>query len=136
GGAGTGTAADTPPAASAISDYCKEKEDKLAATLHNIYGAGQVKVMIHFESTPELIVAYLTTNSTSGGGTQTSQTPQILNNAGNQLPYILKQINPKVLGVIVACEGARDPRVRIEIMNAVGTLFGIEQRLIYVFPIK
>ncbi|MDR3318356.1 MAG: hypothetical protein LBS99_02870 [Clostridiales bacterium] len=121
-------------------DYCLETERKLADTLKNIYGAGDVKVMINFEGTPELVIAYITSRNTSNNGgnetTQGSDSPQILNNSGIQIPLILKEINPKVLGVIVACENGRDTRVRLEIINAVSVLFQLNPNLIYVYSSK
>jgi len=126
-------------------DYCTETEKKLADTLKNIRGVGSVKVMINFEGTPELIIAYVSNETSNKTGESTVKyseaiqkivTPQILNSSGSQIPIILKQINPKVLGVIVACEGADNVRVKMEIINAVSVLFQINPNLVYVFSNK
>lgn len=122
-------------------DYCLRTEQKLQSVLSQIKGAGKVDVMINFESTPEIIVAYITT-STSGGAGSTSNSqsntssPQILTQQGSQLPLILKTVYPAVKGVIVVAEGADNAKVRLEIMSAVSTVLQISQSNISVNTMK
>lgn len=40
-------------------------------------------------------------------------------------PVILSQTYPKVKGVVVTAEGAANPKVKADILDAVGTAFGI-----------
>ena len=45
---------------------------------------------------------------------------------GNGAPYVIKEINPKVSGVLVLAEGAKSASVKNEIYEAVEALFDLE----------
>ncbi|HEY8444038.1 MAG TPA: hypothetical protein VIL24_04495 [Clostridia bacterium] len=115
-------------------DYCQQVETKLKRILSTIKNAGQVDVMITFESTPERVIAYITSTSSniSGNGdgiynenTNNTSTPQIIYVKGDQMPLILKEISPKVTGVLVVAQGADDVKVKIDIINAVSVVLDV-----------
>jgi stage III sporulation protein AG len=115
-------------------DYCEQIESKLRNILSTIKNAGRVDVMITFESTPERIIAYITNSSSnisSGGNgiynenTTNTSTPQIIYVDGDQIPLILKEISPKVTGVLVVAEGADDVKVKLDIINAVSVVLDV-----------
>lgn len=116
------------------NDYCIETEARLSQLLSSIENAGKVKVMITFESTPERVIAYIvnSTKNTSANGdgsynenTQNSSSPQIIYVSGDQIPLILKEVTPNVLGVLVVAQGADEIKVRLDIINAVSVLLNI-----------
>lgn len=115
-------------------DYCQQVENKLRKILSTIKNAGRVDVMITFESTPERVIAYITNSSTNtstdgNGGynehTNNTSTPQIIYVDGDQIPLILKEISPKVTGVLVVAEGADDVKVKLDIINAVSVVLDV-----------
>lgn len=110
-------------------EYCNEIETKLEALLSQIEGAGQVKVMVTVDGSPELVYASDTdtkTSSTSNGSTTTtSSSPIIVNTNGSSNALILTENLPSVKGVIVVSSGANQVSIRLDILNAVSTLLDI-----------
>lgn len=106
-----------------ISEYSEFLENKLANVLANIEGAGNVSTMITFESGTEYIYATndetkSNTNTSSGSTTSTTtstSSPYVKNNQG----LLVKEVLPKISGVVVVASGARDTKVKLEIIKAV-----------------
>ncbi len=124
------------------ADYCEKTQKDMCEFLSRIKGAGKVTVLINFESSTELVIAYITninttTNVADGGkyieSSQNSQNPVILTQAGSQIPLILKEIYPKVKGVIVGAEGASDVSVKLALFDAVRTYFKLAANDVQVY---
>lgn len=124
------------------ADYCEKTQKDLCEFLSKIKGAGKVTVLINFASTTELVIAYITninttTNVAEGGkyveSSQSSSNPVILTQAGSQVPLIIKEIYPKVNGVIVGAEGATDVKVKLELFDAVRTYFKLNAADVQVY---
>ena len=106
-----------------ISEYSAFLENKLANVLANIKGAGNVTTMITFESGTEYIYATneetkTNTNTSSGSTTSTTtstSSPYVKNNQG----LLVKEVLPKISGVVVVASGAKDTKVKLEIIKAV-----------------
>ncbi|MGI5919137.1 MAG: hypothetical protein ACOX8N_05700 [Christensenellales bacterium] len=123
-------------------------EEKLAATLSQIEGAGDVEVMITYESTSEIVPAFsvdrqTTTitdnreNGTSTTNTENSQSEVVtLGDGGGSRALVLKEISPKIRGVIVVAEGADDITVRMNLLRAVQTLLNVGPRQVDVYKMK
>ncbi len=118
-------------------DYIREIEKKLTDVLSSIKNAGDTKVMISINGSPELKVAENVeekTVTTSSGTTVTVVTePIILQVNGKDGPLVLKETLPEITGVIVVSSGAGDPKVKLDIITAVKTLLGIPSSCIEVF---
>lgn len=126
----------------------KIKKD-LTDTLSQIAGVGKVSVMIYFDGGNESIPA-MNINDTnkkieekdSQGGLRVttesskSQNIVIVNESGGNKPYILKQVNPSIGGVIVVSEGASSAEIRERIINAVKTVLNIPANKVSVMPMK
>lgn len=110
-------------------EYCAELENKLEKVLSGISGAGNVRVMVSVDGSPELVYATNAdnkTSSTSNGSTvTTSSNPIIVESNGNANPLILTENLPEVKGVIVVSSGAGDVSIKLDILNAVSTLLNI-----------
>lgn len=126
-------------------DYCFETEKKLSKLLSTIEDAGKVDIMITFESTPERVIAYITsssknTSSVGDGGfnenNQNSSSPQVIYVSGDQIPLILKEVSPKVIGVLIVAEGADDIKVKLDIINAVSVLLDVSPEQIKVLTMN
>lgn len=118
-------------------DYIAQIEEKLMNVVQGIKGAGKTKVMISISSSPELSVAENIeekTVTTSGNSTTTVTTePIIVRQNGEDSPLILKETLPKICGVIVVSEGAKDIKVKMDIMLAVSTALGVNSNIVEVF---
>ena len=123
-------------------------EDRVCEVLSQIKGAGNVRVMINFSDSGEIITA--TTNnssvdkttdtSTSGNRTTESKTdnvsPVIIQQDGEDTPLIVKEIAPDVMGVVVVAEGADNVSVRINLLQAVQTLLNVDSNKVEIFTMK
>lgn len=110
-------------------DYSRQLETKLESVLSQIKGAGNVKVMITLDGSPELVYAMdsneKVSNNTSGSTTTSSSTPILVQTNGTTSPLILTEVLPKVKGVIVVSSGANDISIKLDILNSVSTLLDI-----------
>ena len=112
-----------------ISAYSQFLENKLANVLANIEGAGNVHAMITFESGTEYVYASndesktntSTSQNSTTSSTTTSKTPYIKNNEG----LLIKEIYPQISGVVVVASGAKDTKVKLEIIKAVQALLNV-----------
>ena len=121
----------------------KDLEGKLKQILSKINGAGDVDVMITFESSEEIVPAYnsnVTTETTkeqdSSGGerTTTSSTENktmITSNSND--PVVLKTDEAKIKGVIVVASGASDPDVKELLYDAVKTSLQISGHQVEIY---
>ena len=113
--------------------YAAEMEGKLQKTLSGIAGAGDVRVMITFESGLERIIAYSTeekeTTTTNSNGSTTTvtvvKTPIIVGQGSNSGPILLGETLPKPLSVLVVASGASDTKVKLSLLMAVETLLKV-----------
>ena len=112
-----------------ISAYSAFLENKLANVLTNIEGAGTVHTMITFESGTEFVYA---TNDESKTNTNTSQSSTISTTTTSSSPYIknnegllVKEIYPQISGVVVVASGAKNTKVKLEIIKAVQALLDV-----------
>ena len=122
-----------------------ELEGKLAAVLSDIEGVGKSSVLITTKSSGEKITANTVTTNTStsqsGSGNVTSTTsstesPIIVNNSGKSEPYVVKELMPEILGVIVVAEGPDNAVTRLAIMRAVQAVLQVSASCVEIYPMK
>lgn len=125
---------------SQIASYVEEQEKRLEEILSRVQGVGDVEVMITLKSSKELIVEKDTpaTSSTTKeedaeGGTRTTSdkttteaTVYEQDNNGSSTPYVVKELEPEIEGVIVIAKGGDDPVVAKNISDAILALFHVE----------
>lgn len=119
------------------SQYAKELEEKLEETLSKIDGAGQVSVVVTLSSSSELIIAKTVettkkTESTTNNGVTTTkenvevvEKPIIIDGANGDEPIVLLEVMPKIAGIVVVAEGAKDVNVKLNILKAIQALLTI-----------
>ncbi len=120
-------------------EYITIYENKLKKLLEKMEGVGKVEVMLTLENSEEQIVLKdrpntqenLNETDTSGGSRVSSnsqyeeETVLITTKAGETVPYVTKEIVPRIKGVIVLAQGAGDGKIQTMISNAVSVLFDI-----------
>lgn len=129
-----------------LSNYTSELENRLSKTLSQIEGAGSVDVMITLDGSSQLILAYdtesrtNTTDNTTASGTSTksnntttNSSPILITKNGQSQPLVLSEIMPNIKGVVVVCEGANNIRVKLNILQAVQALLGVNSGQIEIF---
>lgn len=110
-----------------------DMESRLKTILGKVSGAGNVDVVINYESTAELVPAFSedTQTSTSTDNGKSSETTSektdvaTVQGDGSQEALIIKENQPEVRGVIVVAEGADNISVRMNLLSAVTTLLNV-----------
>lgn len=129
--------------------YTKRLQKQLENTLANVSGVGKVKVMITLEGSSEKVTlsdpvysSDTTTENDSSGGTRTEQSmksePETVfeENDDKKSPYVIKELQPQIKGVLVVAEGGDNDTVKKEIIEAVMVLFGLESHKIKVMKLE
>lgn len=136
---GTKTTSDT-------SEYGTALENKLKKILSKVNGVGKVDVMITLSQSKELVIlkdspyTQESVNESDGeGGSRVSdsikreeETVLSSNKSGETTPYVIKEIQPTVSGVLVIAEGGNDGVIRANIVAAVQALFDVPAHKIVV----
>jgi stage III sporulation protein AG len=125
-------------------------EARLEQILSQVQNAGEVKVMVTYETGPEIVPAVKTdtqNNSSDDSGTtgqnnnHTTSTiensePVVVQGKNGNEALVLKQKEPVVLGVLVVAEGASDLEVRFRLIEAVQVALQITPDRIEVLPMN
>lgn len=141
GAAGTDTATLT---------YEEQLEKRLSAILSQVAGAGRVEVMVTLESRGERIVEKDTPESRksvgetdSNGGRRTTdeqdwgeETVYYEDGSGGKSPYVVKELEPNIEGVLVLAEGGDSAVVKQELLEAVQALFPIEAHKVKIMKLE
>lgn len=137
-------------ASSTLNVYIQNQEERLERILEQIDGAGRVEVMIRAEASKEYVVEKDITNSESSvtetdseGGTRqnfglerSESSVFTKDTSGNDIPWVIKELEPTIEGVLVAVQGADQESVASEITQAVQVLFDIPVHKIKVVKMK
>lgn len=137
--------ADGKEAFSSEETYVREMEERLQRILGSIDGIGDVTVMITLQQTRELVLEKeqkklqkQTEEQSSGESvksgweTTTEESVAYAETGKEREPVVIKQIYPKVEGVIVVAEGVENGNLKTEITQAIQALFGLEAHKIKV----
>lgn len=120
--------------------YCAETEQKLERILSRIEGVGQAQVMVTLENGVEY--RYAADEKQSGDSVFTyasgSDSPSkvqekedreqsyiLIGSSGDRRPLVVTELSPRVRGVVVVCDGAKNPIIRQRVSEAVTTALGI-----------
>jgi len=101
--------------------YVEGLEYKLSTALSKVEGAGNVSVVITVESGGETVLAMKTTTNKTSEGVEIVETPILVNGK----TVVLKELNPKIIGVLIVAEGANSISVLSKIQQATVSLLNI-----------
>lgn len=124
-------------------------EENLEDILSKIAGVGKVKVLVTYSETSEVVAMYNEKNTlnnteetdTNGGVRKIEQTDtdrEIIyeEKNGQKTPITQKVIMPKIEGAIVTAEGASNPTIKTNIIQAVSAVTGVSTYRIQVFEMS
>lgn len=123
-------------AAAADGDFVAAMEQRLTAILENIDGAGEVQVMITVKGSAERIIekdeSYSESRSTQPSAENQTTVSDNVNrsettvyNGSGGSPYVVKELQPEIEGILVVAQGADNEVVMNEITYAVQVLFDV-----------
>lgn len=115
-----------------VGDYVAGLEERLTNSLKNVEGVGKVSVVINVESGMETVLATKVTVTENGGVKETVETPIIINGK----PVVLKEMFPKITGVLIVAEGAGSISVLRRIQQATVSLLDINVNDIEILTMK
>ncbi len=130
--------------------YDRLLEARLSEVLSQVEGAGKVEVMLTLSNGREIIVAEdIETNErktketdSQGGIREQFETNNqgkkivISGKNGYQEPLVLKEIEPKVEGVIIVSQGGDDVFIKDALIKAAQTVLGVEPHKVQVLKMK
>ena len=118
----------------------KELERRLEEILSHVEGVGKVQVMITLKSKGERVVekdleSSESTVEDSASGKESSKSRDVTKKettvtysqgSGSNEPYVIKELEPEIEGVLVIAEGGNSPAVARNISEAILALFSVD----------
>lgn len=112
-------------------------QQQLEEILSCIAGAGSVKVMLTEDTGEETLYQFDEDRTSSESSTSVRTEVVTVTDSQRNESGLVRQVNPaKYLGVIVLCQGADDPALKLEITNAVSKITGLGADRIAVLKMK
>lgn len=138
------------PTTTSTASYEEEMEARLKEALMKVEGIGNVEVMITLKSSKESVTLKDTPysqesldESDSSGGERKSTTidkkeETVLQNSGTggSTPYVIKELEPEIEGVLVIAQGGGSQTIIGEIVGAVEVLFDVPAHKIKVMKMN
>lgn len=130
--------------------YKEKMEQQVTEALEQVEGIGKTKVMITLKGSKEIVVnkdtpidEQTTKEMDSQGGTreeshysQQETTVLVTNSEGESVPYVVKELEPEIAGIVVIAQGANSETVVQEITDACEVLFSVPVHKIKVMKMK
>ena len=124
-------------------------EIKLKNILEKIQGVGKVEVFINYSESSEVVAMYnenskssLTEETDTSGGKRTIEETDTQKDIiykeddGQKIPITQKTIQPKIEGAIITAQGAKNDKIKANIVQAVEAATGLATHKIQVFEMK
>ena len=115
-----------------VTSYISDLESKLERLLSKVDGAGNVGVCITVGSGMETVLAYTTTSTETDSKRETVETPVIVNGK----TVVLKELYPKITGVLIVAEGANKLSVYTKLQQAALSRLDISADKIEILAMK
>lgn len=129
-----------------VSSYENKLEERLLDLVEEIDGVGKAKIMLTLESSIEYIYAQERREKTDKISDFKDKTPLKLQErndeekklmlvdgpSGRRQALIKTEIQPKVKGVVVVCQGGNEPVVNQQITNVLTTVLNIPSSRVFV----
>lgn len=124
-------------------------EEELESVLSKIAGVGQVKVLITYSESSEIVPMYnekstesTTQETDTNGGVRTIQqsdnSKEIIyeEKSNGKVPITKKVVLPKIEGAIVIAKGANNTNTKVNIIQAVSAVTGLPTHKVQVFEMN
>ena len=125
-------------------------ETRLEEFFSLVENAGKVRVMVYLPGGRETVFAvdtsesrsYTTEQDAQGGSRETHQhqsaekTVIITDRQGTDMPLVLREIAPRIEGIVIIAEGGDCPFVRDALTRAARAVLGLEAHLVQVLTMR
>ena len=115
-----------------LTEYIYNLENRLIKTLKKVEGVGDVDVVITIESGVETVLAMETISKKTSNGTEITEKPLIINGK----TVVVKELYPKISGVLIVAEGANKISVVSKLQQATISLLDININKIEILTMK
>lgn len=133
-------AKETQDEEDSTDDYVRKQEERLVKALKQVEGVGKVKVMITVKSSSEAVVNKDSPYEESTGKEEKSvkedEETVLIEEDGKKVPYVIKELQPEVEGVVVVAQGGGNNIVNQNIVDAVSVLFHISSYKVKVLKME
>lgn len=127
-----------------IDNYESKLESRLENILSEASGVGKVKVMITLAYSKEIVVAEdvdQTTNIQRKDNIETRDEKRdakkiIIKSQGDDKPLVLKEIEPKISGVIIIAQGGDDIYIREALIRTAETILNVSVNKVQVLKMR
>lgn len=129
--------------------YSEYLENKLCTILQNMNGAGKVEVFITLQDVGSTVVekdlSYRRNNDSKDDGKTTTSSAEYeddqdtvytVDENGNEVPFVTKQILPSIEGILIVTEGGDNVKVKNQMKEAVLSLFELDEHKIAIVKMK
>ena len=118
--------------------YVKKQERRLVNALKHVDGVGKVKVMITVNSSKEAVVNKDSPYEQSSSEKTVKEEEQtvLVEEDGKKVPYVIKEVEPVVEGVVVIAQGGGNDIIKNQIVEAVSVLFHISSYKVKVLKME
>ncbi len=117
---------------SITSDYATTLENKLKNLLSDVEGVGKVNVFITTSGSDSEVVLKESEEKIENGVKTHTETVVLVSGK----PYVLSTQNPKIVGVIVVCEGAENLNVKMKITEILTTSLELDASCVRIIKMK
>jgi stage III sporulation protein AG len=127
-------------------NYERNLEIRLENLLSQVNGVGNVKVMITLSNSKEMIIAQDSNQSeTNSHNTDKDGTIKEIQDSKKELkkiildgkkPVVLKEIEPKIEGVIIIAQGGNNAEIKSNLIKAVQAILNVQAHKIQVLKMK
>ena len=113
-------------------EYITQIENKIGNITEQITGSSHVRVIVSVASGSEFL--YIS-NEEIKENFSSKEYVTMRTDDGADLPILLKEIYPEIVGVSVACKGGDSPEVQAKLIRVISTTYGISSNRICIVGI-
>ena len=107
-------------------EYASYLESKVKQSLKSIENVGNVSVTITFDGGVEYVYAQEEETKTTSSGSITSSSLVLVSGK----PVLVKEVYPKIKGIVIVASGAKNIKVKMDILKAVQTVLDVSNEKI------
>lgn len=116
-----------------LQSYRKMMEEQVRSILEKVDGVGAVDVMITLRASKEKVTLK---DNTVNAERREEETVLIQDENDNTSPYVVREVEPQIEGILIVCAGGDRASVQREIIAGISALFSVESHKIKVMKSK